>query len=121
MNVRRIYEYALQREHEGLRYFSQQAERSGHGAVASVFARLAEEEKAHIRYLESLIARLDAGETPCVADTDGLVEGSDSFFQARAASEMIEQTTAEAMVPDLPVLRMAYLIERDLATWNLRL
>jgi rubrerythrin len=37
------------------------------------------------------------------------------FFTARAASESIDQTVAEAMVPDLPVLRMAYLIERDFA------
>jgi rubrerythrin len=37
------------------------------------------------------------------------------FFTARASSEFIEQTVLEAMVPDLPVLRMAYLIERDFA------
>ncbi|MGD9145644.1 MAG: ferritin family protein, partial [Anaerolineae bacterium] len=30
-------------------------------------------------------------------------------------SEMLDQTVLEAMVPDLPVLRMAYLIERDFA------
>ena len=28
---------------------------------------------------------------------------------------MLDQTVAEAMVPDLPILRMAYLIERDFA------
>jgi rubrerythrin len=37
------------------------------------------------------------------------------FFSQRAASEAIDQTVAEAMVPDLPILRMAYLIERDFA------
>ena len=31
----------------------------------------------------------------------------------RAESEIIDQSVAEAMVPDLPVLRMAYLIEHD--------
>ena len=35
------------------------------------------------------------------------------FFANRADKEMIEQTVNEAMVADLPVLRMAYLIERD--------
>jgi hypothetical protein len=35
------------------------------------------------------------------------------FFANRASTEMIEQTVNEAMVADLPVLRMAYLIERD--------
>ncbi|MBI4730716.1 MAG: hypothetical protein HY781_01050 [Chloroflexi bacterium] len=37
------------------------------------------------------------------------------FFSKRAASEMLDQTVLEAMVPDLPVLRMAYLIELDFA------
>ena len=35
------------------------------------------------------------------------------FFTARALSEPLNQTVLEAMVPDLPVLRLAYLIERD--------
>ena len=39
----------------------------------------------------------------------------DGFFSQRAESEMLDQTVMEAMVPDLPVLRMAYLIERDFA------
>jgi rubrerythrin len=39
----------------------------------------------------------------------------EGFFSERAASEMLDQTVVESMVPDLPVLRMAYLIERDFA------
>jgi rubrerythrin len=35
------------------------------------------------------------------------------FFSQRAETEMIDQTVSEAMVPDLPILRMAFLIERD--------
>jgi rubrerythrin len=37
------------------------------------------------------------------------------FFADRAISESIDQTVIESMVSDLPVLRMAYLIERDFA------
>ena len=37
------------------------------------------------------------------------------FFTQRASLASINQTVSEAMVPDLPVLRMAYLIERDFA------
>jgi rubrerythrin len=37
------------------------------------------------------------------------------FFSQRAVSEVIDQTVLESMVPDLPILRMAYLIERDFA------
>ncbi len=35
------------------------------------------------------------------------------FYSQRAESEILDQAVLEAMVPDLPVLRVAYLIERD--------
>ncbi|MEI6291462.1 MAG: rubrerythrin, partial [Chloroflexota bacterium] len=37
------------------------------------------------------------------------------ILDRRADSEAIDQKVAESMVADLPVLRMAYLIERDFA------
>lgn len=111
MDVRRALQYALEREREGHRFFSEHARNARHAAVVGIFERLAAEEKAHIRFVESLVAELDGGPAPA----DAAVGHDASFFSARAASELIEQTTAEAMVPDLPVLRMAFLIERDLA------
>jgi len=113
MDLRKVLNYALEREREGFSFFSAHAQKSGHAAVVGMFKRLAEEEQAHIRYIERLIANLD-GQVQNEVDP-GLVSHDTSFFSERAATEMIEQTTAEAMVPDLPVLRMAFLIERDLA------
>jgi len=110
MDVRKIYEYALQREHEGRRFFEQNAERLEHASVVGAFRRLAQEEQKHIRFIEGLLDALDEGEVPEPADFDLEEEG---FFSERAASEMLDQTVAESMVPDLSVLRMAYLIERD--------
>lgn len=113
MDVRKVLDYALQREREGFAFFSSHAEKARHAAVAGVFRKLAAEERAHIQYVEKLIAGLADGKA-AAADA-GFAEPDHSFFSERAASEMIEQTTTEAMVPDLPVLRMAFLIERDLA------
>jgi rubrerythrin len=113
LNVLRVLHYALDREREGYAFFLGHAQKAQHAAVVGVFQRLAEEEQGHIHYIEHLIAglsggtRREAGPSPVFHDA--------SFFGERAASEMIEQTTVEAMVPDLPVLRMAFLIERDLA------
>jgi rubrerythrin len=113
MNVRKIYEYALQREHEGKRFFLENAERLGHAAAVQAFRQLAHEEQKHIEFIESQLQALDEGVS---ANTSlGLTLEREGFFSQRADSEMIEQTTLEAMVPDLPVLRMAYLIERDFA------
>ncbi|MBN2147500.1 MAG: ferritin family protein [Anaerolineales bacterium] len=111
MDIRKIYEYALAREHEGKRFFEQNAERLSHAAAVSAFKQLAAEEQKHIDFIQSQIDALNRGQAADVAAGLALEEGG--FFSQRAQSEAIDQSVAEAMVPDLPVLRMAYLIERD--------
>jgi rubrerythrin len=113
VDIRKTYEYALQREYEGKRFFEQNAERLSHAAAVGAFKQLALEEQKHIEFIQSQIEALDKGETPSVAM--GLELNKAGFFSQRAQTEQIDQTVAEAMVPDLPVLRMAYLIERDFA------
>jgi rubrerythrin len=112
MNLRRIYEYALQREHEGRNFFQSNSERMSHAAAAGIFRRLADEEKKHIEFIERLLQSLDGGE-PETGPTEQLVEAD--RFARRAESEMLDQTVIESMIPDVAVLRMAYLIERDFA------
>jgi rubrerythrin len=113
MDVRKIYEYALQREREGRDFFRNNAGRFGHAAVVDVFKRLAGEEEKHILFIKGLIKDLDEGGSS--ADDAGRAMEQAGFFSDRADSEMLDQTVIEAMVPDLAVLRMAYLIERDFA------
>jgi rubrerythrin len=113
MDIRKIYEYALQREHEGKRFFAQNAERLTHAAAAGAFEQLAAEEQKHIEFIQAQIDALDKGEQPNTSM--GVELEREGFFSQRAESEMLDQTMIEAMVPDLPVLRMAYLIERDFA------
>ncbi len=112
MNVQRIYEYALQREHEGKRFFESNAQRMAHAAAAGIFQRLAEEEQKHIEFIEKALQKVETGEAgpqPAVE-----LEPGERFAQ-RAESEMLDQTVIESMIPDVAVLRMAYLIERDFA------
>jgi rubrerythrin len=113
MEVGKIYEYALQREREGRDFFRDNAGRFSHAAVSDVFEKLAVEEEKHIHFIQGLIAALD-GEGDGGLDAVGTLE-QEGFFSTRAESEMLDQTVIEAMVPDLAVLRMAYLIERDFA------
>ena len=111
MDVRKIYEYALQRERAGKDFFETNAGRMSHAAAAGIFNRLAQEEQKHIEFIESLIAALD-GEGEADAGIPAELSAG-GFFLQRAKSEMLDQTVIESMVPDLPILRMAYLIERD--------
>lgn len=114
MDIRKIYEYALQREYEGKRFFEENAIRLNHAAAQGAFKELAAEEQRHIEFIQGQIEALDKGVEPSsAAIAKELKEGG--IFSQRAQTEMLEQTVLEAMVPDLPVLRTAYLIEMDFA------
>jgi rubrerythrin len=110
MDMRKIFEYALQREYEGKAFFETNAGRLQNAAAAGAFKAIAAEEQKHIEYIQAQIRFLKEG---IAAPAPELPKAG--FFADRAASESIEQTVSEAMVADLPVLRMAYLIERDFA------
>lgn len=113
MEIRKIYEYALSREYEGKRFFEDNASRLSHSAAVDIFRRLASEEQKHIDFIQYQIESMEKG---LPGSTDfGKNLDQEGYFSQRAHSELIDQTVAEAMVPDLPILRMAYLIERDFA------
>jgi rubrerythrin len=109
MNLQKIYEYALQREQEGYDFFKSNADKASHAAAAEVFQKLAEEELNHIRYIKRMMAPESEGVTTAVP-----LEG-DSWFVDRAHKEYLDQTLIESMIPDVAVLRTAYLIEHDLS------
>jgi len=116
MDIRKIYAYALQRERQGKQFFEENAARASHASVVAIFERLAREEQAHIEFIQGLIDQLEQGQDlvwPALSDKHAL--GETDIFSQHARGEQIDQTTIESMTPDLPVLRMAYLIERDFA------
>ncbi|MFO7584367.1 MAG: ferritin family protein [Anaerolineales bacterium] len=110
MKLEKILEYALEREYEGKRFFVENAERLQNAAARSAFLAIAAEEQKHIDFIAAQIAALNAGVTPQQPETP-----ESAFFADRAESQNIIDSVAESMVADLPVLRMAYLIERDFA------
>jgi rubrerythrin len=113
MDIQKIYQYALQREKEGKRFFEENAGRLSHAAAVGAFKTLAGEEQKHIEFIRRQLDLLQANMPAEV--TLGVQGEGEGFFAIRAATEALDQTVLEAMVPDLPVLRMAYLIERDFA------
>jgi rubrerythrin len=113
MDTRKIYKYALQREYEGKRFFEENAGRLKEAAAVNAFRQLAVEEQKHIDFIRSQLDSLLTGTGGGTEEGQKLQQAG--FFSQRAESEYIDQSVAEAMVPDLPVLRMAYLIEHDFA------
>jgi rubrerythrin len=115
MDIRKIFEYALQREYEGKRFFEQNAQRLKYAAAVHAFKKLAAEEQKHIEFIQGQLDFLAQGKSSSTEMGEAFQK--EGFFSQRALSEDIEQTVSEAMVADLPVLRMAYLIEHDLAAF----
>ncbi len=113
MDILKIYQYALQREYEGKRFFEENAGRLSHAAAVGAFKKLAAEEQKHIEFIQWQIDALKQGKSSAEYPLESMTDTA--FFTRRASTEVIDQTVLEAMVPDLPVLRMAYLIERDFA------
>jgi rubrerythrin len=110
MNLRKIYEYALQREQEGYRFFKNNADTATHAAAKEIFQKLAEEELKHIEYIKDLMEnpQEEAGKSKAPFDQG-------NWFESRADKELLDQTLIESMIPDVAVLRTAYLIEHDLS------
>ncbi len=112
MDLLKIYQYALQREREGREFFASNAKKVSHAAAVGIFDKLAAEEEKHIAFVQKLIDSLD---NPAQKEATAAEMAQASFFTQRADSEAIDQTIIESMIPDVTVLRMAYLIERDFA------
>jgi rubrerythrin len=110
MDIHKVLEYALQREYEGKRFFEQNSSRLQNAAAVGAFKAIAAEEQRHIEFIQSELNRLSG-----LTHSPAPELPSAGFFADRAESEAIADTVAESMVADLPVLRMAYLIERDFA------
>lgn len=110
MNLQKIFEYALQREKEGYAFFKGNADKATHAAAAQVFQKLADEELKHIEYIKSLMST----ENDDGVQTDAMLE-VEGWFEERAEEELLDQSLIESMIPDVAVLRTAYLIESDLS------
>jgi len=110
MNLQKLFEYALQREKEGYQFFKSNADKAGHAAAAQVFQKLADEELKHIEYIKNL---MKAGDDDDV-QTEAMLE-IEGWFEDKAEKELLDQSLIESMIPDVAVLRTAYLIESDLA------
>ncbi len=110
MNVHKIFEYALQREKEGYAFFKGNADKASHAAASEVFQKLADEELKHIQFIKKLMEQPEEEAPESAAALE-----EDDWFEQRAKEELLDQSLIESMIPDVAVLRTAYLIERDLS------
>lgn len=116
----RIIKYAMEMELYGHNFYKDNAEKSNNLHTKSIFKKLSDVELQHYEYLKNLLNKY--------TDKDSfdreieLPENEDlSFFDQRKIDEKLEQTLEESMIPDMNVLRMAYLIEEDFRDYYARM
>ena len=108
----RILHFARQMELDGYNFFKEKAEIFKNPTTKELFLKLAEAEYEHFKYIEQEIDSYSKSDN-YQANEEFLNRDESSIFELREKSEHIDTTLNESDVPDLTVLRMAYLIERD--------
>ena len=106
-----VFRYAMQMELDGHNFFKEKAELFNNPTTQKLFLTLSKTEMEHYKYLKNQLDKYIATDSfdmsPEVLDRD------ENIFEEREKSEHIEETLKESDIPDITILRMAYLIERD--------
>jgi rubrerythrin len=110
-NYEQVLRYAMQMELDGYNFFKENAEKFNNVTSKKLFLDLAQTEMEHYKYLEN---QLKSYRTTKTFDTsDEVMDREEDIFEGREESEHLEATLSESDIPDITILRMAYLIERD--------
>lgn len=107
-----IMRYAMQMELDGHNFFKEKAETFENPTTKALFLQLAEVEMEHYNFIKIQLENYLETNTIDV-DSEMFHRDEESIFKNREKSEHLDETLQESDIPDLTVLRMAYLIERD--------
>ncbi len=109
-----IMRYALQMELDGHNFFKEKAEKFNNPTTQKLFLDLAEVEMEHYHFIKVQLDEYLETDSFKI-EPEMLNRDESSIFESREKSEHIAETLKESDIPDLTVLRMAYLIEKDYA------
>ncbi|KUK83194.1 MULTISPECIES: ferritin family protein [Petrotoga] len=104
-----ILEYALSKETEGMQFYESKAKTVKIQQVKETFEDLSKMEKGHVDYISNLIKDVKSHDYVHFSQPTDVGQS----FSKRAAQEIVYGGDFTALKSDIPVLRMAYLIEED--------
>lgn len=112
-NYESVLRYAMQMELDGHNFYMDNKDKFEKTTSKKMFLELADIEMKHYKYLEDLLERyLETDEIKM--DPEMLDKEEDlDIFKDRKESEKLDYTLEQSDIPDLTIMRMAYLIERD--------
>lgn len=103
-----ILEYALSKEMEGMNFYESKARTVHNEEVKKTFLELGKMESDHVDYINGLINKVNEDE-PLRYKGEEIGDA----FRDRQKQEIVNQGDFKKLKTDIPVLRMAYLIEQD--------
>lgn len=110
-NYESILRYAMQMEKDGYNFFKENAEKFSEPTSRQLFLNLSKIEMEHYNYLERQLKHyLEESSFDTSAE---VMSREEHIFSDREKSEHLQATLGESDIPDLTILRMAYLIEKD--------
>lgn len=104
-----ILEYALSKEMEGMQFYESKAKTVKIKDVKETFESLSGMEKSHVDYISGLIKDIKSHDYVHFSQPSDVGQS----FAKRASQEIVYGGDFSAVKSDIPVLRMAYLIEED--------
>ncbi|KNF07279.1 rubrerythrin [Gottschalkia purinilytica] len=106
-----VIRYAMQMELDGSSFFKEKAGQVLSETAKELFLTLADVEMDHYNFLKKHLDKYMENDT---FEIDGSFADIDKdIFEKRAEKEHVDAALKESDVPDITILRMAYLIERD--------
>lgn len=117
MNYEGIFNYAMQMELDGYNFFLEKAKLMSQPSGKTLFEDLAEVEMEHFRFLKKQLElyRETSSFNAIQGNIENMYQAERDICKERERSEHLQSTLEQSDIPDLTILRMAYLIERDYA------
>lgn len=110
-NPASIIRYAMEMELSGHNFYKENAEKTENPMTEEILQKLAKIELSHYEYLKKLLKEYE--DTSEVSGKIDMPKEEDIIFKTRKESEKLDAALEQSMIPDMNVLRMAYLIEED--------
>lgn len=108
-----ILKYAQEMELAGRDFYEEKSKIFSSPTTQSMFKDLSDAEQQHYDLITSQLGSYTEDPGSYAVSREILTRDESNIFQQREGSEALDTTLAESDVPDLTVMRMAYLIERD--------
>ncbi|MDO5026435.1 MAG: ferritin family protein [Tissierellia bacterium] len=110
-NAASIIRYAMEMELLGHKFYEENGKKSENPMTKEIFLKLSKTELEHYEYLKKLLKEYEDNQV--VSGKLALPEEEDVIFETRKETEKLDIAIEQSMIPDMNVLRMAYLIEED--------